>query len=184
MKLFKKLRKRIDDWITPGNRDYEFEAEFEDHPIPRGDVYRLYHVNYHRIQEYPGRADDNIGVAEWCGRPFKLPSGMTREEGFAVLSYLADFIEKRDDVEQCSLKSVRMLQSAIELERLGFITEGLEGVEPIDLFTVTGRVLLFKETSRLYPKYFNWYRKNVWFQDVQMIYRKCGLKFSNIVWSD
>ena len=93
MKFFKKLRKRFDDWMTPGNRGYEFDAEFEDHPVGEGDIYRLYYVNYHRIREYPGRADDNIGVINWHGKPFKMPAGMSREDGFKVLSYLTDFIE-------------------------------------------------------------------------------------------
>ena len=185
MKLFKKLRKRIDDWITPGNRDYEFDAELENHAIPMGYVYRLYHVNIHRIQEYPGRSDDNIGIAEWAGKPFKMPKGMSREDGFKVLSYLTDNIEKHGQAEPCSLKSVRTLQSVIELERFGFITEGIEDAkQPIDLFTVTGRVLLFKERSWLYSKYFNWYVENVRLQEVKWIYKRCGLEFSDIVWLD
>lgn len=45
---------------------------------------------------------------------------MSREEGFKVLSYLTDYIEKRDDTESCSLKSVRTLDSVLDLERFRF----------------------------------------------------------------
>lgn len=49
-----------------------------------------------------------------------LPNDMTREEGFKVLSYLIDYIEKRDDTESCPLKSVRILDNVLDLERFGF----------------------------------------------------------------
>lgn len=53
-----------------------------------------------------------------------LPKVMTREEAFKLLLYLTDFIEKRDDTEPCSLKSVRTLDSVLDLERLGFTELG------------------------------------------------------------
>lgn len=184
MKFFKKLRKRFDDWMAPGNRDYEFDAEFEDHPIGKGDIYRLYYVNYHRIQEYPGRADDNIGVINWHGKPFKMPAGMSREDGFKVLSYLTDFIEKRPEVKECSLKSVSTLEGVLDLERFGFTRESTTNRDVIDLFTVDGRLLLFKKMSKCYKDYFNWYVKGVTRGEVVRIYRKCGFEFSDIVWRD
>ncbi len=184
MKFFKKLRRRLDDWVTPGNRDYEFDAEFEDHPIGKGDIYRLYYVNYHRIREYPGRTDDNIGLIHWHGKPFKMPKGMSREDGFKVLSYLADFIEKRPEVMKCSLKSVSTLETILDLERFGFTRESTTNTNVIDLFTVDGRLLLFKKLSDFYKDYFNWYTANVSRSEVVAIYKKCGLEFSDIVWRD
>lgn len=142
---------------TTVSRDYEFNASFENHLIGEQNIYRLYYVDYHRIREYDGRNDNNIGVINWSCKPFMLPKGMTCEDGFKVLSYLTDFIEKRDDTESCSLKSVRMLDSVLDLERFGFtrVKEDNEN-NILDLFTVHGRLLLFKK-SNLYSKYFEWY---------------------------
>ena len=112
MKLFDILRQKHGEFIEsllPISRDYEFKAEIGDHPIGEQEIYRLYYVNYHRIREYEGCTENNIGVINWCGKPFKFPEGMSRKEGFKVLSYLTDFIERRPDVEECSWKSVQTL---------------------------------------------------------------------------
>lgn len=42
---------------------------------------------------------------------------MTREEGFKILSYLTDFIERREDTNPASIKSVRTLDEILDLER-------------------------------------------------------------------
>lgn len=116
--------------------------------------------------------------------PFMLPKGMTREEGFKVLSYLTDFIEKREDTESCSLKSVTILDGVLDLERFGF-TRVCEDDENkiLNLFTVSGRILLFKR-SKLYEKYFEWYVENVTLEEVTNIYAKYNMEFKDIVWLD
>lgn len=116
--------------------------------------------------------------------PFMLPKGMTREEGFKVLSYLTDFIEKREDTESCSLKSVTTLDGVLDLERFGF-TRVCEDDENkiLNLFTVSGRILLFKR-SKLYEKYFEWYVENVTLEEVTNIYAKYNMEFKDIVWLD
>ena len=191
MKLLEGLRQKISGFkeelfgVLPINRDYEFTADFEDHPISEQNIYRLYYVNYHRIREYEGRTDNNIGVINWHGKPFKFPDGMTREEGFKVLSYLADFIERRPDIQECSWKSVQTLEGVLDLERFGFTRIDETDINKIvDLFTVDGRILLFKKMSEHYPRYFNWYVKNVSRFEVVRIYKKCGLEFSDIRWLD
>ena len=45
-----KLKKDLFNLVSP-NRDYEFEATLEDHPIGNQNIYRLYYVNFHRIGE-------------------------------------------------------------------------------------------------------------------------------------
>lgn len=169
---------------STGNRDIEFNVSLENHPIGNQNIYRLYYVNYHRIGEYNGRNDNNIGIVNWQCRPFIFPKGMTREEGFKVLSYLTDFIEKRKDTEPCSLKSVRTLDAILDLERFGFtrINENDEN-KILDLFTVSGRIKLFKE-SKLYPRYFEWYVKNVTLKEVTNIYAKYNMTFKDIIWLD
>ncbi len=171
--------------LMESNRDYEFDAEFESHEIGTQDTYRLYYVDFHRIGEtfrYP--EPDNIGVIDWPLKPFKFPEGMSREDGFKVLSYLTNYIEKREDIESCSLKSVRTLDGVLNLERFGFrrVDENDEN-KILNLFTVTGRLLLFKQ-SDLYSKYFEWYKEGVTLEEVQNIYNKCNLVFQDIVWLD
>lgn len=182
-----KLKKDLFASILP-NRDYEFEATLEDHPIGNQNIYRLYYVNFHRIGEdfrFPGL--NNIGVIDWPCKPFMLPNGMTREEGFKVLSYLTDFIEKRKEIEPCSLESVRILDGVLDLERFGFTRINTQlptdSADVINLFTVSGRILLFKK-SELYSKYFEWYTKGVTLEEVENIYNKYNMEFQDIKWSD
>ncbi len=157
------------------NRDYEFDAELEDHPLGNQTKYRLYYMKYYRKQ------DSTVGAMDWPFIPFMLPEGMNREDAFKVLSYLTDFIERRLDLEPCSYKSVALLDDVLNLERLGFkrINETLDDNEVIDLFTVAGRVELFKR-SKHYSKYFEWYVENVTFDEVKDIYHKCNIEFSDL----
>lgn len=166
------------------DKSYEFNATLKDHPIGDQNIYRLYYINYHRIGTSYGHYINNIGVIDWPCEPFMLPEGMTREEGFKVLSYLTDFIEKRKDVEIGSLRSTRILDQVLDLERLGFkkVKENDEN-KILNLFTVDGRVLLFK-MSKLYRKYFEWYTENITLEEVQEIYAKHNMEFRDIVWHD
>lgn len=105
---------------------------------------------------------------------------MTREEGFKVLSYIIDIIEKRKDIKACLLNSVKILDEVLNLENLGF-TKIVENDENkiLNLFTVNGRLLLFKK-SNLYNKYFEWYVDNVTFEEVKTIYAKCNIACKDI----
>lgn len=166
------------------SRDFEFDAELEDHPIGNQNIYRLYYINYHRIGEGYGHRKNNIGIINWRFNPFILPKEMTREEGFKVLSYLTDFIEKREDTEPCSFKSVSTLDGVLNLERFGFTrVEEKDESKILNLFTVDGRLLLFKR-SNLYSKYFEWYVENVTKEEVESIYAKHNMEFRDIVWLD
>ena len=57
-------------------KEYEFEAEFEDHPIGEQNIYRLHYVQYHRAGEM-----HFVGVIDWPFEPFTFPEGMSREDG-------------------------------------------------------------------------------------------------------
>lgn len=179
-----KLKKDLFGLISI-NRDYEFEATLEDHPIGNQNIYRLYYVNFHRIGEsFRFPESNNIGMIYWPCKPFMFPNGMTREEGFKVLSYLTDFIEKREDTEPCSLKSVRTLDGVLDLERFGFTRIDEKDEDKIlNLFTVSGRLLLFKK-SELYPKYFEWYSEGITLEEVENIYNKYNMEFEDIKWLD
>lgn len=165
------------------NRDYEFEAELEDHQPRESNIYRLCYINYHRIDENYGQRGNNIGVITWPFKPFMLPDGMSREDSFKVLSYLTDFIEKELNLDECSLKSVSVLDNVLNIERLGFkrldVPLDINYTDIIDLFTVTGRLQLFKK-SPYYQKYFEWYTENITLNEITNIYSKCGIEFYDL----
>lgn len=162
--------------------DIEFPTNLKNHPVGNQSIYRLYYVNYHRIGSRYGQS--GIGMIDWAFDPFTLPEGMTREEAFKVLSYLTDFIEKKDGIESCSFSSVKVLNNVLDLERFGFkkVKEDDES-KILDLFTINGRVALFKQSS-MYQRYFEWYSKGVSREEVEAIYAKHNMPFEDIVWLD
>ena len=170
--------------VSSLNRNYEFDAELEDHPIPDSDIYRLSFADFHRFGEGYGMGPNNVSLLYWSGDTFTLPNNMAKEDAFKVLSYLTDYIEKEDDINIGSLKSVRTLDAVLGLERFGFrkVRCG-DNALVVDLFTVAGRSLLFKR-SEYYDRYFNWYTEGVSKEEVQEIYGKIGMKFEDIVWTD
>ena len=166
---------------TDFNKDYEFNTILEDHPLGNQNIYRLHYINYHRFGENY-QEQDKIGLVDWPFEPFVLPENMTREDAFKVLSYLTDFIERDFNLEECSFQSVSLLNNALDLGRLGFkkYTKPINNDnEVVDLFTVSGRVLLFKK-SDYYSKYFNWYTEGVTFDEVKDIYEKCHMEFYDL----
>lgn len=181
MKLIEKLKKLRNELIIPKNRNYEFDAELEDHEIKDGNIYRLHYVNFHRINEHNYSRGNNIGLINWPCSTFMLPEGMTREEGFKILSYLTDFIEKREDTDIGSLKSVRTLDGVLDLDRFGF--RKVKSNDAIDLYTVDGRILLFKK-SEFYKDYFNWYKEKITKEEIEEIYAKHNMTFEDIKWLD
>lgn len=187
MNLKEKLlefKKRLLVNELPVSRDFEFDATFENHPIGNQDIYRLYFVDYHRINEYAGRQDNNIGRITWPCNTFRFPEKMSREEGFKVLSYLVDCTEKLDAIKPWFYNSSRALDGVFCLERFGFKTVKEKDEDKIlNLFIVSGRLLLFKN-SELYSKYFNWYVENVTLEEVISIYAKHNIEFRDIEWFD
>ena len=186
MNLKNKLLEIREDILTKFsvNEDFEFDAVFEDHPIGNQNIYRLYYVDYHRIGQGYGMKNNNIGIINWNFEPFMFPNGMTREEGFKVLSYFTDVIEKKEDIDVGSFKSVKTLDENIALGRIGF-TKVKENDENkiLNLFTVSGRVLLFKK-SDLYQKYFEWYSENVTLNEVKEIYTKYNMEFKDVLFPE
>ncbi len=186
MNLKNKLLEIREDILTKFsvNKDFEFDAVFEDHPIGSQNIYRLYYVDYHRIGQGYGMKNNNIGIINWNFEPFMFPNGMTREEGFKVLSYFTDVIEKKENIDVGSFKSVKTLDENIALGRIGF-TKVKENDENkiLNLFTVSGRVLLFKK-SDLYQKYFEWYSENVTLNEVKEIYTKYNMEFKDVLFPE
>jgi len=183
MNFIDKIKKELKAVFAPidfADED-DFNATFESHEPSNQKYYRLHYINYHNINRDPNRR----GEIDYWYKPFELPDGMTREEAFKVLSYLTDFIEKRDDIYEASWKSVGTLNGVLDIERFGF--KRLEFTptddEIIDLFTIDGRIKRFKN-SKYYEKYFNWYTKGITLKEVEEIYQKCGMTFKDLIWLD
>ena len=85
----------------------------------------------------------------------------------------------------CSYQSVMALNNALDLERLGFtkIKANINDNDIIDLFTVSGRLQLFKN-SKYYSKYFEWYTENTTLAEVKTIYAKYGIEFYDLIIND
>lgn len=184
MKLKDKLKTIRNSWFesVPTNRDYEFKAEFDNHKIGDANVYRLHYINYHRFGENYGMGPNNLTSVDFSYQPFMLPRGMSREDTFKILSYLTDYIERELEIDACSNKSVAELDKALNLEELGFTRLNIhvgDDTDIIELFTVTGRIYLFKN-SKYYSKYFEWYTEGITLDEVEDIYKKCGMVFRNI----
>lgn len=169
-------------YIDSKKRNFEFDAELEDHKMDDKDLYRLYFMEFNRIG-LPYKSKTNIEVVDWPYKPFKLPSGMTKEDAFKVLSYLTDYIEKDNNIAPASFKSVRILDDVLNIERLGFkrVDTNLssDSSDVINLFTISGRIRLFKK-HKLYNKYFEWYKEGVTKEDVVEIYKNCNVEFYDL----
>ena len=158
------------------NREDEFDADFIDHPIGNQNLYRL-----HYYESYKRGTDGKYGLVDMYYKPFMLPRGMSREEGFKVLSYLTDYIEEKGNMKECSWKSVQTLDQVLDLERLGFTrVEEYQEEDVIDLFTVSGRVKRFMNTP-YYQKYFEWYIPGVKKEEIVDIYNKLNMEFTDLV---
>lgn len=169
-------------YIDSKKRNFEFDAELEDHKMDDKDLYRLYFMEFNRIG-LPYNSKTNIEVVDCPYKPFKLPSGMTKEDAFKVLSYLTDYIEKDNNIAPASFKSVRILNDVLNIERLGFkrIDTNLssDSSDVINLFTISGRIRLFKK-HKLYNKYFEWYKEGVTKEEVVEIYKNCNVEFYDL----
>lgn len=155
----------------------EFDAQFEDHPIKNGDIYRLHFVGYYNsnLQSFDSPSKHMV---DWSCKPFKLPLNMPREDAFKVISFLSDYVEAQANIRPASLESVRTVDKALSLERLGFtkFPHDIKDNYVIDLFTVGGRIRRFL-SSEYYSKYFEWYTPNITLEEIQKIYHKIGLEF-------
>ena len=156
----------------------EFEATLENHPLGSQNIYRLHYILYYRAE----CNSNNFRTMDYYFEPFELPNGMSREDAFRVLSYLTDYIESKSKLEPCSYRSVSLLNEALNLQRLGFkkVEKTCNENDIIDLFTISGRVALFKQSS-YYSSYFDWYSENVTFTEVQKIYKKLNIEFYDLV---
>ena len=153
---------------------FSLKSKLRNHDVPNDQyIYRLHHIRY--CEDAMGIQHEAHGIFE----PFKFPKGMTIEEGFKVLSYFIDLIEQNNNLQECSLTAVNMLEDIINLESFGFERIDDSSSNIVDLFTIQGNVNKFK-TSEYYSRYFNWYKEHISKEEIENIYKKIGIEFKDI----
>lgn len=158
----------------------EYNTKLEDHKVANHTFYRLHYINYHNIGDmYSNKNHDFIL------EPFILPDKMTQEDAFKVLSYLMDSIEFNLSINKVSFKSIKVLNSLLDLDKLGFKRLDFKPYPEYiqDLFVVNGKINLFK-ISKYYKKYFNWYVPNIKKEEIVDIYKRCGMTFEDLAKED
>ena len=167
--------------------------------LDKGSLIRLHYIS---IVKFMGRYDDLIkyGKTEDLYQPVKLPNGMTNEDAYKVISYLSEKVEKENNLEPASEKSVGMVDALLSMygfERAkGCGREGhyhsvalqpprecntIEGVT--DLFTVGGHFSLFHKT-KTYKKYFDWFTAGVTEKEINDIYNNLGMNLALMLSED
>lgn len=188
------LQKQREENMTLGDKSILAKADY----TKRIPTIRLYYVAFNKFNRY-GTGYTYIGQTYGISSPFRLPHGMTIEDACKVVSYLSEKVERENDLEPASEKSVAMVSN--ELTKYGFerveskehghyhavseyipfhnirakcfpICEKIDGV--VDLFTVGGDVKLFKK-SDLHDRYFDWFTAGISKDEVIDIYDQIGI---------
>lgn len=157
---------------------------------------RLFYVAMEKFRRYSTN-EMCVGHTYGISSPFILPDGMTIEDASKVVSYLSEKVEKENNIEPCTEKSVAMVGDI--LEEYGFqkvdniecghfhsvdkynpfrkigsflpVCQKVAGV--VDLFTVNGDLKLF-HNSYFDSRYFDWFTPGVSKQEVDAIYNNIG----------
>ena len=91
-----------------------------------------------------------------------------------------NFIEEDNKGDFAYLNYMQTLNLVLDIPRFGFKrVSPKEDDKMVDLFFVTGRVKLFKDSSA-YNKYFEWYKENVSKEEVEEIYHRIGMEFEDL----
>ena len=91
----------------------EFDSALDDQLVVKK-FYRMYFILYTRSQYAEGYFSSHS-----CSKPFLFPNGMSMEDGFKVISYLKDEVEKVCD-PSFPLSLFNTLDEVMNLERFGF----------------------------------------------------------------
>ena len=126
-------------------------------------------IHYYATYSYPYAHD-----TETTFDTFKLPDKITYEDFFKRISYYSDKIDERIGCV-CSVKSAKYLNSILPL--LGCTKEPVEVSNVFPVYICNG--LIRKDDS--FPKYYEWYTKNVSIEEIKMLYTKYGINFYDIL---
>ncbi|MFQ6773186.1 MAG: hypothetical protein ACLRFG_01770 [Clostridia bacterium] len=136
----------------------------------KSDVYRLHYVRF-----APAEAKDKEYVS-WEYAPFRMPQGIDREEFFALMSYLRDYVAVKHDVRATSLEGVKVLNTMLDQLGLSRVTDA---TDIITLFVVEGDQTMFNK-SPFAMSHHRWYKKGISREQAQEISAKCGLSLDKI----
>lgn len=196
---------KIDTRTEISYSDKQLKKEFGKHSIfdSACKIKDLYNFNgarkirlmYVNMQVFTRDGYRKIGKTFGISSPFEIPTGMSINNAFKVISYLSDVVEEKSNLEPSCEQTVAIVSDMLEdygfkkiegydhghfhcvADRIPFKT--IQITHPIiakeidstivDLFTVDGDVSVF-EHSDLNPRYFNWYTENVTSDKVRKIY--------------
>ncbi|MFQ6752162.1 MAG: hypothetical protein ACLRFL_01170 [Clostridia bacterium] len=188
------LQKQREENMTLGDVSILAKADY----TKRIPSIRLYYVAFNKFNRY-GTGYTYVGQTFGISSPFRLPRDMSIEDACKVVSYLSEKVEKENDLEPASEKSVAMVSNV--LTKYGFerveskehghyhavseyipfhkvrgacfpVCEKIDGV--VDLFSVGGDFKLFKR-SDLHDRYFNWFTAGISNDEVKDIYDQIGI---------
>ncbi len=189
------LQKQREENMALGDKSILAKADY----TKRIPTIRLYYVALERFSRYGEMTKSKVGQTYGISSPFRLPRDMSIEDACKVVSYLSEKVERENNLEPASEKSVAMVSN--ELTKYGFerveskehghyhavseyipfhnirakcfpICEKIDGV--VDLFTVDGDVKLFKK-SDLHDRYFDWFTAGISKDEVIDIYDQIGI---------
>ena len=187
------LQKQREENMTLGDKSILAKADY----TKRIPTIRLYYVAFNKFKRY-GTGYTYIGQTYGISSPFRLPRDMSIEDACKVVSYLSEKVEKENDLEPASEKSVAMVSN--ELTKYGFerveskehghyhavaeyipftkirasipMSMEIDGV--VDLFSVGGDFKMFKK-SDLHDRYFNWFTAGISNDEVKDIYDQISI---------
>ena len=161
---------------------------------------RLYYVAMEKFTRY-GTGESKIGQTFGISSPFRIPRGMSIEDACKIVSYLSEKVEKENNLEPASEKSVAMVSNLlssygfdkVESKAIGHFhivsdfvpfhrvrtdsfAEGkkIDGV--VDLFSVGGDFKVFNR-SDLRERYFDWFTPKVSKEDVTDMYKNYRIDY-------
>ena len=126
-------------------------------------------IHYYASYSYPYAHD-----TETTFDTFKLPDNITYEDFFKIISYYSDKIDEKIECV-CSVESAKYLNNILPL--LGCIKETEEVNNVFPVYICNGLIRM----GDGFPKYYEWYTKNVSIEEIKMIYTKYGINFYDIL---
>lgn len=143
-------------------------------------VYRLRYIKFHNSDYYYNSKEFDI-----IDIPFDLfliPNNIAQVDGFKILSYLIDLIEKNNNIKKRNIDSVESLNNIIKQKNFIFkiINKNVKDDNIIDLFVVIGKMELFRN-SKYNNKYFEWYTPNVSENEIDKICKKYNINLDDMI---
>ena len=126
-------------------------------------------IHYYATYSYPYVSD-----SETTFDTFKLPGNITYEDFFKVISYYSDIADEVVGMP-CSLESANYLNGILPLLGCTKVTKKVSNVFP--LYLCSGSI----RRDDSFPKYYEWYTKDVSLGESRAICEKYSINFYNLL---